>query len=179
MNSNEEDEQVHPKMTEAKVTTQQKDTVVESTQASRTTAKVVNLDHTKEFQECMSSNKVGNGIHPFDMIALAIAFYECNCNVCLVVTKSSAQTCSCGRWQEYKYPCRYAMAYFKKGEDMSYPDILHLHVHDYYKNKSMQQIYGCVIFPVVQDQIRYNDETNNHPWKHGNQDDPKETNPKL
>ena len=33
-------------------------------------------------------------------------------------------TCSCGRWQEYKYPCRYAVAYFRKWEAMSFPDIL-------------------------------------------------------
>ena len=24
------------------------------------------------------------------------------------------KTCSCGRWQELKYPCRHAMAYFRK-----------------------------------------------------------------
>ena len=70
------------------------------------------------------------------------------------------KTCWCGRWQEYKYPCRHAMAYFRKWEDMSFPDILQVHVHDYYKNKSMQQKYGCHIFPVVQNQIRYNGETN-------------------
>ena len=38
----------------------------------------------------MDSYKIGNGVHLFDMIALAIAFYECTCNVHLVVTKSSA-----------------------------------------------------------------------------------------
>ena len=43
---------------------------------------------------------------------------------------------------------------------MSFPDILDQHVHDYYKNKSMQQIYEYNVFPVVQDQIRYNGETN-------------------
>ena len=32
--------------------------------------------------------------------------------------------CSCGRWQEFKCPCRHAMAYFMKWEDMSFPDIL-------------------------------------------------------
>ena len=65
------------------------------------------------------------------------------------------KTCSCGRWQEYKYPCRNSMAYFRKWEDMSFLDILQQHVHDYYRNKSMQQIYGYNIFPLVQDQIRY------------------------
>ena len=44
----------------------------------------------------MNSYKVGNGVHSFNMIALAIAFYKCFCNVHLVVTKSSAQ-----KYQQY------------------------------------------------------------------------------
>ena len=43
---------------------------------------------------------------------------------------------------------------------MSFPDILDQHVHDYYKNKSMQQIYEYNVFSVVQDQIRHIGETN-------------------
>ena len=50
------------------------------------------------------------------------------------------KTCSCGRWQEFKYPCRHAVAYFRKWEDMSFTDILDQHVHDSYRNKSMQHI---------------------------------------
>ena len=46
------------------------------------------------------------------------------------------KTCSCGRWQEYKYPCRHAIPYFRKWEDMSFPDILQQHVHEYYRNKA-------------------------------------------
>ena len=61
--------------------------------------------------------------------------------------------CSCGTWQEYKYPYIHAMDYFRKWEDMSFPDILQEHVHDYFRNKSIQQIYGHNIFPIVQDQI--------------------------
>ena len=84
------------------------------------------------------------------------------------------KTCSCGRWQEYKYPGRHAISYFKKWEDMSFPDILQKHVHDYYRNKSMHHIYGYSIFPVVQDQIRYNGETNPPKfWGSGNLDNPK------
>ena len=48
--------------------------------------------------------------------------------------------CSCGRWHEYKYPCRHAVAYFRKWEDMPFPDICQEHVHDYYRNKSMTDI---------------------------------------
>ena len=31
--------------------------------------KVVNLNHMKEFQECMNTYEVGNGVHSFNMIA--------------------------------------------------------------------------------------------------------------
>ena len=75
------------------------------------------------------------------------------------------KTCSWWRWQEFKYPW-HAVAYFRKLEDMSFPAILEKHVHAYYKNKSMQQIYEYNVFPVVQDQIRYNGQTN-HPYSWG------------
>ena len=51
------------------------------------------------------------------------------------------------------------MAYFRKWEDMSFQDILWEQVHDYYRNKSMQQIHGYNFSPVAQDQIRYDGET--------------------
>ena len=76
------------------------------------------------------------------------------------VLTTPEKTCSCGRWQESKYPCNHAVAYLRKWEDMSFPAILDQHVHDYYKNKSMQQTYEYNVFPVVQDQLRYNGETN-------------------
>ena len=69
------------------------------------------------------------------------------------------KTCSCGRWQEYKYPRRHAIAYFMKWDDMPFPDIMQVHVHDYYKNKSMQQIYAYNMFPLIH-QFRYDGETN-------------------
>ena len=50
-------------------------------QTSKPTTTVVHVDHTEEFQECMNSYEVGNGVHSFETIALAIAFYECSCNV--------------------------------------------------------------------------------------------------
>ena len=43
--------------------------------------------------------QIGHGVHSFDMIALAIAFYESTCNNHLVVTKSSAHN----YWQ---YSCK-------------------------------------------------------------------------
>ena len=53
------------------------------------------------------------------------------------VLANEDKTHYCGRWQEYKYPCRHAMAYFRKWEEIMFPDILQMLMHDYYKNKSM------------------------------------------
>ena len=66
---------------------------------SRTATKMVNLKHMKEFQECMDTYEIGNGVHSFNTIALAIAFYKSTCNIFLVVTKSSAHN----YWQ---YSCK-------------------------------------------------------------------------
>ena len=49
---------------------------------------MMNLDHTKAFQERMDSYGIHNGVAEFDTIALAIAFYESTCNIHLIVTKS-------------------------------------------------------------------------------------------
>ena len=53
----------------------------ESTLTLKLKATVVHVNNTKEFQECMNSCEVGNGVHSFDTIALAIALYEWSCNV--------------------------------------------------------------------------------------------------
>ena len=96
--SKESKEEVHPKMMEVSVAYQQMNMTMESECVSKTTTKIVNLDHMKEFQECMDTNEIGNGVHPFDTTALAIAFYKSTCSIHLVVMKSSAhnyQECSC------------------------------------------------------------------------------------
>ena len=82
--------QEYPKMMEVTVANQQMDTAMESELVSKPTTKIVNLDYMKEFQKCMDTYKIGNGVHSFNMIALAIALYECICNIHLVVMKSSA-----------------------------------------------------------------------------------------
>ena len=52
--------------------------------------RIVNMDHTKAFQECMDTYGILNRVHAFDIVALAIAFYESTCNTWLVIVKSSA-----------------------------------------------------------------------------------------
>ena len=82
--------QEYPKTIEVPVENLQMDAAMESELISKTTTKIVNLDHTNEFHDCMNTYKIGNGVNSFDMIALGIAFYECTCNIHLVTTKSSA-----------------------------------------------------------------------------------------
>ena len=48
--SQENNEEEHPKVMEISVTNQPTDTAMECELVSRTTTKMVNLDHTKEFQ---------------------------------------------------------------------------------------------------------------------------------
>ena len=110
---------------------------------------MINLNH----QQVPQMTQMEHGQRNMPILSAALSVKT---NVLTIQEK----TCSCGRWQEFKYPCRHAMAYLRKWEDMSFPDILDQHVHDYYKNKSMQQIYEYNVFPVVQDQIRYDGETN-------------------
>ena len=48
---------------EISVTNQLTHTAMESELVSRTATEMVNLDHMKEFQECMDTYKIGNGVH--------------------------------------------------------------------------------------------------------------------
>ena len=95
----ENGEERHPKVMEIAVAKHPTHTEKESKLVSRTTTKIVNLDHMKEFQECMDSYEISNGVDSFDPIVLAIAFYKSTRNICLVVTKSSANN----YWQ---YSCK-------------------------------------------------------------------------
>ena len=60
---------------------------------------------------------------------------------------------------EVQIPCQHAMIYFWKWEAMSFPRILQLHVHDYYRYKSLQELYENDIFPIIQDQFQYDRKT--------------------
>ena len=85
--SQENKEEEHPRVMEISVPNQPTHSEI----VSRTTTKMVNLGHMKEFQECMDTYESGNGIHSFGMIGLAIAFYKATCNIHLVIRKSFKQ----------------------------------------------------------------------------------------
>ena len=75
---------------ETVVTKQQTNTAMDSEVCSMNKSKMVNFDHLKEFQECMDTYEIYNGVESFETIALAIAFYESSYNICLAVMNSSA-----------------------------------------------------------------------------------------
>ena len=51
-------------------------TAMESQQVSTTTMEMVNLDHTKDFQECTDSYGIHNGVASFDLICCHYCSYE-------------------------------------------------------------------------------------------------------
>ena len=85
-NDNEQQLQV----IETVVTKQQTNSGMDSEVCSTNKSKTVNFDHLKEFQECMDTYEIYNGVESLEMITLKIAFYESSYNICLAVTKSSA-----------------------------------------------------------------------------------------
>ena len=75
---------------ETVVTKQQTNTAMDSEVSSTNQSKTVNFNHSKEFQECMDTYEISNGVVSFERIALAIALYESSYNIHLAVMKSSA-----------------------------------------------------------------------------------------
>ena len=63
---------------------------MDSELCSMNQSNTVNVDHSRELQECMDTYEISNRVESFETIALAIAFYESSYNVHLTVTKSSA-----------------------------------------------------------------------------------------
>jgi len=71
-----------------------------------------------------------------------------------VVTPATAE-CSCGRWQDFQYPCIHAVAFYQNWEEKSFNTMLEDNVSVMYKFKSMKEMYKNNIFPVVVDVIRH------------------------
>ena len=67
--------------------------------------------------------------------------------------------CTCGKWQDNRYPCRHAVGYYRKWLEKDLAWILRYEVHYYYKYKSLQELYKRNIFPVIVDKIRYDNES--------------------
>ena len=70
------------------------------------------------------------------------------------VVQPGIKECSCGKWQEYLYPCRHALAYFRLGEEKTFQWILENEVSDLWRYKTLKQLYGPNLFPVVMSSVR-------------------------
>ena len=69
--------------------------------------------------------------------------------------KPQQQHCTCGKWQEHRYPCRHGMAYFRKWEEREFKWILDNKVHFFYKYECLQALYKPNLVPVITESIRY------------------------
>ena len=63
------------------------------------------------------------------------------------------RTCTCGKWQEYDYPCVDAFAYFRLYEERSYEYIIDKHVGKFYRYETQHQLLAFSITPVVVDNL--------------------------
>jgi hypothetical protein len=75
------------------------------------------------------------------------------------IVNAQMKTCTCGKFQEMMYPCRHAMAYYRKWEKVSLRQIVDNHVHGYYKFGTHQSMYTFNMYPVISDNIQYDGTT--------------------
>ena len=71
------------------------------------------------------------------------------------IVKPRQQYCTCGKWQEHRYPCRHGMAYFWKWEEQEFKWVLDNKVHYFYKYECLQALYKPNLLPVITESIRY------------------------
>jgi len=75
------------------------------------------------------------------------------------------QSCTCGIWQEHRYPCTHGVAYYRLYAEKSFRHILEENVSELYKHRSLQGLYGQAMMPVVLAELRYDGETKPPPVK--------------
>ena len=73
--------------------------------------------------------------------------------------------CSCGKWQDHKYPCKHLFAVFRKWKPSMkvYKDIIDEECHFFYKVGIHQRIWEFNFYPVVSDNIGLDGTTNPPP----------------
>ena len=75
----------------------------------------------------------------------------------LVLPKKAS--CTCGKWQDMKFPCRHGVGYFRLWEDLSLQMIEDKYVHYYSQYKALQKLYKPNICPVSSDTIKFDEVT--------------------
>jgi len=63
------------------------------------------------------------------------------------VLHPSKKWCTCGKWQDMKFPCRHAMTYFIKWKGYQLNKILQEEVHYYFRYKALQVLYERNVCP--------------------------------
>ena len=72
------------------------------------------------------------------------------------IVKPKQEWCSCGKWQDHKFPCRHAMSFFKTIEaNLPFQSIIDKYSHDFYKYESLHNLYKRNVSPVIIDHLRY------------------------
>ena len=75
------------------------------------------------------------------------------------ILRPDQKRCSCGKWQDFKIPCRHAIAYFCKEHLMSVESLGEIEVHWLYKYWSLHALYKKNISPVIVDHLRKDGQT--------------------
>ena len=75
------------------------------------------------------------------------------------ILRPGRRWCSCGMWQEYRYPCVHACAFFRKWVECDLQYVLQSEVDDCYTYSSVHGLFTRNIVPVVLDCLSYDGET--------------------
>ena len=84
---------------------------------------------------------------------------------CFHLVNTIRESCTCGKWQEHRYPCTHGVTYYRLYEEQSLRHILEEKVSEVYKYQSLQGLYRQTIMPVVLDELQYDGETKPPPVK--------------
>ena len=66
----------------------------------------------------------------------------------------AAQKCSCGKWQEYLYPCKHSLAFYKLVKGKSLEWIMQTKVNKMWHYSNVKDIYKHNIIPVIVDTVK-------------------------
>ena len=75
------------------------------------------------------------------------------------IVSPTTRECSCGKWQEYLYPCRHAIAWFRKWRDLNLDWILDHEVDDLWRFKNLKALYLPNLYPVIWSTLRCDEVT--------------------
>ena len=75
------------------------------------------------------------------------------------IVKPYLQSCSCGVWQDFLYPCQHACAVFREWKEKDFASVVGNLVHPYYSFEFIENTFKNNVFPVCLETIEYDDVT--------------------